>query len=310
MSYPIKLSPQLKTKSGKDITIGIGTGTQWKRPIDKLEGKNYSEELVNQLLFALDSGFNHIDTAEVYETQPAVGEAIKRTKIPREDLFITSKYNGGFLTFKAQSKSGKESVDKALRELGTDYIDLFLIHSPFFTTELSHGHTLEDIWKDLIEAKKEGKIREIGISNAAIPHLERLFAVSPGKEFYPKVNQIEFHAFLQNQSKDIVKYSQDHNILVEAFSPLSPITRAENKALNPFLKELSTEYKKTEAQILLRYILQRGVLPITTSANKDRIKQSLDLYDFELSDKEVEEIEKIGKENPFRAFFHEAFKNL
>ncbi|KAI5949388.1 hypothetical protein KGF54_005623 [Candida jiufengensis] len=307
MSYPIKLSPHFKTKSGKDITIGFGTGTRWKRPLLK-SGKNYSEELVDQILLAIDSGFNHIDTAEVYETQTSVGEALKRTKVPREDLWITTKYNGGFKTFKAHSKSGKDSIDKALKELGVDYIDLFLIHSPFFTTELSHGHTLEDIWRDIIEAKKEGKIREIGISNAAISHLERLFAASPSKEFYPVVNQIEFHPFLQNQSKDIVKYSQDHNILVEAFSPLSPITKAETNNLESNLKNLAEKYNKTEAQILLRYTLQKGILPITTSANENRLKQSLDLYNFELSKEEVDEIDKLGRENPFRLFFHEEFK--
>lgn len=197
-----------------------------------------------------------------------------------------------------------------MAQLGVDYVDLFLIHSPFFTTEQTHGYTLEQAWEALVEAKKAGKVREIGISNAAIPHLEKLFAASPSPEYYPVVNQIEFHPFLQNQSKNIVRFCQEHGILVEAFSPLAPLARVETNALAETLKRLAEKYKKTEAQVLLRYTLQRGILPVTTSSKESRLKESLNLFDFELTDEEVNEINKIGDANPYRAFFHEQFKDL
>lgn len=305
-SHPVQLHPQFKTKSGQPLSIGTGTGTKWKKDQDK---SDINEELVEQLLLSLKLGYRHIDTAEVYNTHKEVGEALKRTDIPREDLWITTKYNGGWGQHKG-SESPEKSIELALKDLGVEYIDLFLIHSPFFSTDVSNGYTLEDVWKVLIEAKKQGKVREIGISNAAKVHLERLYKVSPSPEFYPVVNQIEFHAFLQNQSTDIVKYSQEQGILVEAFSPLAPLARVKDGALGGLLKELSNKYSKTDAQLLLRYVLQKGVLPITTSSKESRIKESLDLFDFELTSEEVQEIDKIGKENPYRAFFHEQFKDL
>lgn len=301
------LSKRFHTKSGKEVSIALGTGTKWKQQQTINE---ISPGLVDNILLALKLGFRHIDTAEAYNTQKEVGEALKRTDVPREDLWITTKYSPGWGSIKAYSKSPKESIDKALNQLGVDYIDLFLIHSPFFTTEQTHGYTLEQVWEALVEAKKEGKVREIGISNAAISHLERLFAASPSPEYYPVANQIEFHPFLQNQSKNIVQFSQDHGILVEAFSPLAPLARVESNALAGTLKTLSEKYNKTEAQILLRYTLQRGILPVTTSSKENRLKESLDLFDFELTKEEVEEINKIGEANPYRAFFHEAFKDL
>ncbi|KAG5419543.1 hypothetical protein I9W82_003311 [Candida metapsilosis] len=296
-----------RTKSGKEVSIGLGTGTKWKQQQTVNE---ISSELVENILLALKLGFRHIDTAEAYNTQKEVGEALRRTDVKREDIWITTKYSPGWGTIKAFSKSPKESINKALAELGTDYIDLFLIHSPFFTTDQTHGFTLEQVWEALVEAKKEGKVREIGVSNSAIPHLERLFAASPSPEFYPVANQIEFHPFLQNQSKSIVKFCQDHNILVEAFSPLAPLARVESNALAGTLEALAEKYKKTEAQILLRYTLQRGILPVTTSSKESRLKESLELFDFELTKEEVDKISKIGQENPYRAFFHEQFKDL
>ncbi|KAI5970124.1 hypothetical protein CANMA_000735 [Candida margitis] len=300
------LSKTFRTKSGKEVSVALGTGTKWKQ---QQSINDISTELVDNILLALKLGFRHIDTAEAYNTQKEVGEALKKADIPREDLWVTTKYSPGWGPIKAYSKSPKESVDKALSQLGVDYIDLFLIHSPFFTTEQTHGYTLEQIWEALIEAKKEGKIREIGISNAPIPHLERLFAASPSPEFYPVVNQIEFHPFLQNQSKNIVEYCQNHGILVEAFSPLAPLSRVESNALAGTLKTLAEKYNKTEAQVLLRYTLQRGILPVTTSSKESRLKESLDLFDFELTEEEVEEISKIGTANPYRAFFSEQFKD-
>ncbi|KHC30639.1 hypothetical protein MGQ_05232 [Candida albicans P76067] len=305
-THPVKLSRTFKTKSGDELSIGTGTGTKWKKD-SKLDEIN--QELVDQILLAIKLGYRHIDTAEVYNTQAEVGEAIKQSGIPREQLWITTKYNPGWNDIKASSASPQESIDKALKQLGTDYIDLYLIHQPFFTEENTHGYSLIDTWKVLIEAKKQGKIREIGVSNFAIKHLEALKEVSE-PEFYPVVNQIESHPFLQDQSKNITKYSQENNILVEAFSPLTPASRLDVNPLTEYLEELSKKYNKSLGQLLLRYTLQRGILPITTSAKESRIKESLDVFDFELTKEEFDKITEIGNANPHRVFFHEAFKDL
>ncbi|KAK6454769.1 Aldo/keto reductase [Scheffersomyces xylosifermentans] len=320
VTKPVKLTQNFTTKSGIPITIGTGTGTKWQwlkkgRPEDQKD--TLVTELVDQLLLALQNGYNHIDTAEVYTTHPEVAEAVKKSGIPREDLFITTKYSPGFRTFQALSKGPTDFIDTALKELQTDYVDLFLIHSPFFDEAVSRGQTLESSWAEVIEAKKAGKVREIGVSNYAKPHLEKIFKVAGSTEFYPKVNQIEFHPYLQNQSKDIVKFAQENDILIEAYGPLTPLFRikkdgkdVEDHPLKPLLQELSEKYGKTDAQILLRYTLQKGILPITTSTKVERIKQSLEVYEFEITAEDVAKIDEVGASYPFRQFFDQEYKNL
>ncbi|RCK65516.1 NADPH-dependent conjugated polyketone reductase C2 [Candida viswanathii] len=305
-THPVKLTREFKTKSGADVSIATGTGTKWKKDS---KDDDINQELVDQILLALKSGFRHIDTAEVYNTQAEVGAAVKQLGIPREDLWITTKYNPGWRTIKSSSASPNASIDKALQQLGTDYIDLYLIHQPFFTEDNTHGFSLEDTWKILIDYKKQGKIREIGVSNFTEEHIERLKKILD-PEFYPVVNQIESHPFLQDQSKGITAYSQANGILVEAFSPLTPVSRIDKNTLTGYLEELSKKYNKTGGQILLRWTLQRGVLPITTSAKEERIKEALDVFDFELTKEEFDKITEIGQANPHRVFFHEEFKGL
>ncbi|KAK6460174.1 Aldo/keto reductase [Scheffersomyces coipomensis] len=317
---PISLIHNFTTKSGKAITLGTGTGTKWQwlkkgRPED--EQHTLHQDLVDQLVLALENGYNHIDTAEVYTTHPEVAAAVKQSGIKREDVFITTKYNPGFRTFVAASKSPTEFIDIALKELQTDYVDLFLIHSPFFGEVISHGQTIESAWKELIDAKKSGKVREIGVSNFAVPHIEKAIKVSESKEYQPKVNQIEFHPYLQNQTKDILKFAKENDILIEAYGPLTPLFRikkdgkeVDDHPLKPVLAKLSEKYGKTDSQILLRYTLQKGILPITTSSKVERIRQSLDIYNFEISKEDVEEIESVGASYPFRGFFDEEFKDF
>ena len=267
-----------------------------------------NQELVDQILLALKLGFRHIDTAEVYNTQAEVGEAVKQLGIPREELWITTKYNPGWRTISASSASPSASIDKALKQLDTDYIDLYLIHQPFFTEESTHGYTLEDVWNVLIDYKKQGKIREIGVSNFAQEHIERLKRSWNQNSIQLSIKLKATHSFKINLR--ITEYSQANGILVEAFSPLTPVSRVEKNALTGYLDELSKKYNKTGGQILLRWTLQRGILPITTSAKEDRIKEALDVFDFELTQEEFDKIAEIGKENPHRVFFHDEFKDL
>lgn len=154
-------------------------------------------------------------------------------------------------------------------------------------------------------------MREIGVSNFRVGDLERIFNI-PDVKYTPVVNQIEFHPYLQDQSPGILDFSQKHNILVEAYGPLTPIFRIKDAETGevktdhpvaPVLENLALKYNKTPAQILLRYTLQRGVLPITTSSNKERQKQSIEVYEFELDQEDVEEISKKGSEYFHRGSF-------
>lgn len=311
---PVELfGPKLTTKSGAEVRIGTGSGTKWqkiKKARDISLQDTLVDEMVDYLVTSVGNGFRHLDTAEIYTTHPEVAKAIAECGVAREELFVATKYNPGVEAKPSIHKTGADSVDAALKELNVEYIDLFMIHFPFFNTEYSHDQTLEQVYADLVEAKKAGKVRYIGVSNFAPEHLERTFKVAGTPEYYPLVNQIEFHPYLQNQSAGIRDFCKKNNILIEAYGPLSPLFRiqkdgedVENHPLAPVLPELAEKYDKTDSQILLRYTLQKGLLPITTSSKPERQREALAVYDFELDDKDVKLIDEKGSEFRFRGFF-------
>lgn len=315
---PKKLTNKFTTKSGRPLRIGTGTGTKWKglKQQAKENGKGTIQELIDQLLLALKNGYYHIDAAEFYTTHPEIGVAWKQSGVEREDLWITSKYHPGYGNIEAFSKGPLASVDKALKELGTDYLDLFLIHLPFFTEDISQGYTIETAWKEMVKAKTQGKVRHIGVSNFSVAHLERVFKICD-PESYPEVNQVEFHPYLQNQTEGITEFCQKHSIFLEAYAPLTPLFRVDKNGtevthhpLQKLLPELSQKYDKSDSQILLRYTLQKGYLPITTSAKLERIQQSLAVYNFELAPEDVTLIDKTGSTFSFQTFFESDFNAL
>ncbi|CAH2351518.1 NADPH-dependent alpha-keto amide reductase [[Candida] railenensis] len=301
-----------KTKSGIPITIGTGSGSIWKdRKRANPENKEIPKEIISTIESSLLAGFNHIDSSEAYNTYDEVRQAIESSGKKREDLWLTTKYVGGSSRWEAPSKGPRDALEIALKALNTDYIDLYLIHHPFLDPVHSYGYTIEKTWAELVSLKDSGKVREIGVSNFRVQDLERIFNI-PDVKYAPVVNQIEFHPYLQDQSPGILDFSQKHNILVEAYGPLTPIFRIKDTdsgelktdhPLVPVLEKLSSKYGKTPAQILLRYTLQRGVLPITTSSNKERQKQSIEVYEFELDTDDVEEITKKGSEYFHRGSF-------
>jgi 2-dehydropantolactone reductase len=312
----VKLTRNFTTVSGLPITIGTGSGTKWqwsKKGRSEQEQNTIHQDLVDLLLLAIKNGFNHLDTAEFYSTQPEIGAAIKQSGVDRNDLFVTTKYSPGFHTFEAVSDGPTACIENALKELQTDYIDLFLIHAPFFDEKLSRGQTLENAWKEMLEIKKSGKVRYIGVSNFSVDHLKTIFAISGVSDLYPVVNQIEFHPYLQEQTPGIVQFAKDNNILLEAYSPLTAISRVEvggksvDHPLKHLLPKLSEKYSKTPAQILLRYTLQKGLLPITTSAKEERIKQSLEIYQFHIDEDDVALIDSEGAKFKHRNFFADKY---
>ncbi|KAK6454770.1 aldose reductase [Scheffersomyces xylosifermentans] len=317
----VELTPSFKTKSGDPITIGAGSGTAWKsfKRGDPSNEDNLNE-IVDKLAFSIKAGYNHLDTAEVYTTHPEVGKAIKKSGAPREKLWITTKYITSSPHINKTAESPQEYVDETLKELGTDYIDLLLIHHPFFEPQQSkNGYDIKKLWKEFIDVKKTGAVRYIGVSNFTVDHLKSIIEVSEeqgGREFYPTANQIEFHPYLQNQSPGIVQFAQENGILIESFGPLTPLFRIIDEdtkkevvdhPLKTVLPELAKKYNKTEAQILLRWVLEKKALPITTSSKEDRIKEALEIHKFELKPEDVELIDTEGAKFPYRAFFKGRF---
>lgn len=281
----------------------IGTGTRWFKKEET--DATFSNDLVQQIKYALTlPGTVHIDAAEIYRTYPEVGEALKESKKPRDEIFVTDKYS----TSLKVTENPIAGLETSLRKLNLDYVDLYLLHSPFVSVE-KNGFTLEEAWKQLEQLYKTGKAKNIGVSNFRVEDLKRILKVA---EVKPQVNQIEFNAFLQNQTPGIYKFAQEHNILLAAYSPLGPLQKkpadADSQPFYQLLKRLADKYGKTEAQILLRWVTRRNVLPVTTSSKLQRIKDAQDLFSFDLTDADVDEITKIGLEHkPLRIYWADQF---
>lgn len=249
--------------------IGLGT---WK---------STGDDAYQAVLWALEQGYRHIDTAMIYGNETLVGKAIKDSGVPREEIFVTTKLwntDQGY-------ESTKKAIHTSLENLQLDYIDLYLIH--WFK-----GYDKQlDSWKAMEELYEEGLIKAIGISNHNVHHIMNLLehATIP-----PMVNQIETHVELQNEF--LVDYCNSHNIVVEAYAPFMSWRVAELKD-KEILVNLANKYNKTETQIVLRWFLQRGIVALPKSTNKSRITQNFDVFDFELTDSDMKEIESLNKGN-------------
>ncbi|AVK61665.1 2,5-diketo-D-gluconic acid reductase [Lactobacillus sp. CBA3605] len=227
---------------------------------------------------AIDRGYRLLDTAFNYENEGAVGEAVRRTTVPRSDLIISSKLPGRHHTYHEAIATIEESLYRA----GLDYYDLYLIHWP----NPKEDHYVE-AWQALIDAQKFGLVRSIGVSNFLPAHLDRL-AQETG--VLPVINQVELHPYF-NQA-DQRDYDTAHGILTQAWSPLG---RASELLKNPTLKKLAATYDKNVGQLILRWETQLGVLPIPKSSTPGRQAGNLDIFDFEISTADMATINGLNQ---------------
>ena len=224
---------------------------------------------------ALKVGYRHIDTALAYGNEAPVGEAIRESGISRNDVFLTTKH---WIVDRGYEKT-LAAIDNSLKNLGMDYIDLYLIHWPCVEKVTPDWAEINaDTWRGFEAAYKAGKIRAIGVSNFEKKHIDALDATA---EIKPMVNQIEYHpGYLQ---QDTTNYSKEYGMLVQAFSPLALGAVFSNDAM----KELAARYNKTIAQVALRFVLQMGVNPLTKSVTPSRILENAQIFDFELSAEDI-----------------------
>ena len=220
---------------------------------------------------ALEAGYRLIDTAAAYMNEEAVGNAIHTSDIPRKDLFITTK----LWVQDADYESAKKAFETSLNKLGLEYLDLYLIHQPF--------HDYYGAWRAMEELYKEGRIRAIGVSNF---YPDRLVDLCVNAEIIPAVNQVECHPFFQQ--KDALKVMKEYGVQPEAWGPFAE--GKNNFFKNPILAEIAAKYGKSVAQVALRWNVQRGVVVIPKSVHKERIQENFNIWDFELSDKDMETI--------------------
>ncbi|KPG69300.1 MULTISPECIES: aldo/keto reductase [unclassified Enterococcus] len=256
-----------------NVTIPeLGFGT-WQTP--------NGEVAVDSVKKALAAGYRHIDTAQGYKNEASVGQAIKESGIPREEIFLTTKLWNGNHSYDLVMSSFAESLEK----LQTDYVDLFLIHWPNPVAFRENWQTANaESWRAFEELYEAGKIKAIGVSNFLPHHLEELKKTAT---VFPMVNQI-FLAPGELQP-EVVQYCQAHDILLEAYSPLGT-----GKIFDvPEMKELAAKYNKTIAQIALRWSLQHGFLPLPKSVTPSRIEENLAVFDFELSPEDLQTIDQL-----------------
>lgn len=238
------------------------------------------EVCAESVKYAIKCGYRHIDTAEFYQNEKGVAEGIHRSGIKREELFLTTKVwntNQGY-------EKTLHSFEESLKRLKTDYLDLYLIHWPSpiaFRKEFPKMYV--ETWRAFEKLYKEGKIKSIGVCNSLKHHLEALIKQA---EIKPMVNQIEFHVgYIQDEA---VKYSKENNITVQAWAP---IARA-NEFNNKLIIDMAKKYNKTPAQILIRFCLDEGTVPLPKSVHKERIKENFEIFDFNLSKEDIQVLEK------------------
>lgn len=234
------------------------------------------KETENAVEWALEAGYRHIDTAMIYGNETSVGKAVKKSGIPRDSLFITTKLWNEDI----RKERVEQAFEKSLENLGLNYIDLYLIHWP--------AQGFEKAWKVMEELYNKGKIKAVGVSNFQIHHLKELEKVSLLK---PMVNQIESNPVFNNQ--DLINYCKNENILVEAWSPLGG-TGTTILGL-PELESLGKKYSKSPAQIVIKWHLQRGLVPLPKSVHRERIFSNIDVYDFTLDSRDIELINSLNK---------------
>ena len=244
--------------------IGLGT---WQ----------LTENCVESVENALNIGYRHVDTAQIYGNEAEVGKGIENSEVDREDIWLTTKVWRDNLN----KDDLKDSVKESLRKLRTDYIDLLLIHWPFEEMDL------ETVLEEMNELVDEGKVRNIGISNFTSNQIEDALDLSDKPIF---TNQVEYHPFLSQD--EVLEKCREHDMMLTAYSPL-----ARGDVLgNPTLQEIGEKYGKSEAQVALRWLIQQpGVCAIPKATSVEHQEANLDIFDFELSDEEMDAISDLAE---------------
>ena len=227
------------------------------------------------VLQALENGYRLIDTAAAYFNEQAVGQAIRKSQIARQEIFVTTKLwiqDYGY-------ENAKKAIDTCLENLGLEYIDLILLHQAF--------GDYYGAYRALEDAYKEGKVKAIGVANF---YPDRLVDLCMNMEITPAVNQIECHPFFQREED--IKIAQEYGVQIEAWGPFAE--GGHNIFQHPVLIEIGEKYGKSAAQVVLRWNIQRGVIVIPKSVHENRIRENIDIWDFELSERDMNEIRQLN----------------
>jgi 2,5-diketo-D-gluconate reductase A len=238
-----------------------------------------NDQTTAAVLAALEAGYRSIDTAAMYRNEEGVGKAIAESGIPRNELFITTKLNNNA----HGTAEARRAFDESLSRLGLDYVDLYLVHWP-----LPAKDRYVETWRALAAIHREGPARAIGVSNFQIGHLKRLFTET---DVVPAVNQVELHPYLTQEP--LRAFHDRHGIATESWSPLA---KGGELLTDPIITGLAEKYGKTPAQIAIRWHLELGNVVIPKSVTPARIKENIDVFDFELADDDVASISELNRD--------------
>ena len=255
-------TPNVRLSNGIEMpTLGLGT---WKM--------SPGEETVHAVRAALDAGYRLIDTAALYGNEESVGEAMRVSGVPREDIFVTTKL------WPTDFFHPRKAFDTSLKKLGMEYVDLYLVHWPI--PLMPRG-----VWKELENIYDEKLARAIGISNYSIHDIEKLLSYA---RIVPMVNQVEFNPFVYE--KGLLAYCKEKNIVLEAYSPLTHGAHLDD----PRIQAVATRCGKTPAQIMIRWCIQHETVVIPKSSHPDRIKENMDVFDFDLSSEDMAALDALS----------------
>lgn len=254
----------------KQSTIPLHTEN--RMPILGLGTWQLTHDTASTVAYALELGYCQIDTSSDYGTQPGIGEAIRNSNIDRKHIYVVTKVE--------ETDDAYERTKANLKELNLEYVDLMLIHRPPPT---GAG---EDLWEGLIRAKKEGLVRDIGVSNYSTELIDKL--IEAGGEV-PTVNQIEWSPF--GHSRDMMKYCAEKKIIIQAYSPLTRTKRLDDDTL----AQVAARYNKSPAQILIRWNVQLGTNPIPKANQKKHLEENISVFDFEISDEDMKTLNDLNE---------------
>jgi diketogulonate reductase-like aldo/keto reductase len=265
-SVNLTINSKVKLNNGYEMPL-FGLGVYQSKTGD---------ETKNAVLYALEAGYRHIDTARIYFNEKEVGDAIKSSGVPREEIFITTKLWNAAQGYKTALKA----FDDSLERLGTNYIDLYLVHFPL-------PGLIRETWRAMEEIYKSGKCRAIGVSNYTIDQLKYLMNTCNIK---PAVNQVEFSPFLYQ--KKLLEFCRENGIQVEAYSPLTRGKKLNDKVL----LEMAAKYGKTTSQILIRWFLEHEIVVIPKSVKKHRIIENASIFDFVISPEDMAILDNLNED--------------
>ncbi|GJE90727.1 aldo/keto reductase [Phanerochaete sordida] len=271
--------PSFPLNDGRSIpALAFGSGTAL-----------YNKDASKPVAAAIRAGFRHIDAAQVYANEQHVGAGIAAAGVPRAELFVTTK-----LDRLPAGQTVRDTLLASNAKLGVEHVDLFLIHMPNAHPDLAAT------WREMEAVQREGLARTIGVSNFLPKHLEQVLAVATIK---PAVNQIEYHPYVFKASAAQLEIHKQHGIVTESYGGLVPLTRGKGGPLDPVITKIASARSITEGQVLQLWLRKKGVVVVTTTTKQERLEEYLAVGTLpDLSDEEVEEIERVGSSHHHRAF--------